>query len=254
MFLRLPLQKTDDSSLSQVDNSKGIYMYASQASEDGDCAAAVLHWKSAINNFTELPPAYSTETPSPYTDPLNISFVGLYNPGQNPTVDCAVITCQPETQTGEGGPPSSKVGDGAEDETEKKEVYSLVCLSTPQALQASQKPFTIFVVWGAFTNCCCCCYCFSAAAAAVASVLLLLLLLQCCCCCSSAAAAAVVVQDQWNKIAGIQDNLAQPTKLAFMAFAREGADAPKRDSPHTATAATAAETATAATTKTSCEL
>ncbi|KAL8454309.1 hypothetical protein Emag_001507 [Eimeria magna] len=133
--------KTNEGLLAQVNEFKGIYMYASQDSDSGDCAAAVLFWKGAVEHFSELPPAY-LEDITPYTNPQIISFVGLYNPGQSATVDCAVITCQPGAEVEEGGP-------------DKNNTWSVLFLR----------------------------------------------------------------QDQWNKIAGVQNNFAQPTMLAAMTLA-----------------------------------
>ncbi|KAL8270813.1 hypothetical protein Esti_005287 [Eimeria stiedai] len=91
-------QQTKKGSLAQVDESKRIYMYASQDSKTGNCSAAVqFYWKHALERFSELPPAYSKDI-TPYADHQSISFVDLYNPGQSPTVDCVFITCQPKIE------------------------------------------------------------------------------------------------------------------------------------------------------------
>ncbi|KAL8270814.1 hypothetical protein Esti_005288 [Eimeria stiedai] len=134
--------KTEEGTTTEADKLKGIYMYASQTSKSGNCAAAVHYWKEGLNNFSNLPPPYSKDS-SQYTEQQNISFVGLYNPGQNPALDCAVITCQPSAKGRNDAdlqpqPPASAKGA----DTSFEPVYSLLCLSTPQALQNNKMPFT----------------------------------------------------------------------------------------------------------------
>ncbi|KAL8453387.1 hypothetical protein Emed_000886 [Eimeria media] len=113
----------------------------------GDCTAAVKYWEEALSNFPELPPAY-TDSEEKYKDDKNISFVGLFNPFDKPTVDCAVVTCQPKTTTavvpgvaGDGGRSASDQLPGTE-QANKDPVHRLVCLSSPPALKNSEKPFT----------------------------------------------------------------------------------------------------------------
>ncbi|CDJ51408.1 SAG family member [Eimeria brunetti] len=106
----------------------GIYAYAVQ--DKYDCQAAVDYWKKAFTNFNGLPPAYDS-TATPYTSAQNISFISLFNPKENPKVDCAHFTCPPAT--GDGG--NGRSG-------EEKELKALLCITTPQALTAGQPPYT----------------------------------------------------------------------------------------------------------------
>ncbi|KAL8454308.1 hypothetical protein Emag_001506 [Eimeria magna] len=77
----------------QEKQAAGTYMYAPQGSPEEMCGEAVDFWSGAATHFPALPPAYSTNQDL-YKDDKNVSFVGLYNPNANPTVDCAIITCQ----------------------------------------------------------------------------------------------------------------------------------------------------------------
>ncbi|KAL8453394.1 hypothetical protein Emed_000893 [Eimeria media] len=156
---------------------KGTYMYAPQTSESEDCAGAAEYWRAAVSNFPSLPPAYTTDE-ALYKDVQNVSFVGLFNPRENPALDCAVITCRAKTNNSETAPPTdaeSPQPPNGVDETETPDatpkpqpdgegegevaapestrrrlsaddngpVYSLICLSSPLALQESTAPFTI---------------------------------------------------------------------------------------------------------------
>ncbi|KAL8433459.1 hypothetical protein ACSSS7_003870 [Eimeria intestinalis] len=117
-------------------------MYAPQSSDTGDCAAAVKHWEAARSNFQQLPKGYSQDE-TLYAKSENISFVGLYNPNEKPTLDCAVFTCEAQAVASEKV--QSDILDqvpGTDSATAKKKVHGLVCLSSPQALPESEAPFT----------------------------------------------------------------------------------------------------------------
>ncbi|CDJ51410.1 SAG family member [Eimeria brunetti] len=106
----------------------GTYAYAVQ--DTYDCKAAVDQWKKAFANFDGLPPAYKS-TESPYTNAQNISLISLFNPKENPKVDCAHFTC-----------PATTGGLGAGRNGEEKELKALLCVTTPQALTEGQPPYT----------------------------------------------------------------------------------------------------------------
>ncbi|KAL8270812.1 hypothetical protein Esti_005286 [Eimeria stiedai] len=89
----------------QEEQSTGTYMYVPQGTPKEMCEEAVDFWSGAVTKFSTLPPAYSPDEDL-YKDFRNVSFVGLYNPSANPTVDCAIITCQlaSEDEEDEDGP------------------------------------------------------------------------------------------------------------------------------------------------------
>ncbi|CDJ32257.1 SAG family member [Eimeria mitis] len=140
----------------------GTYAYAVQEGATADCEAAVEHWKAALSNFDGVPPQYKEET-APYDNPQNISFISLFNPNENPKVDCAYFTCpaqqadsqqrnnlvdgegegegeegDPEADSGGSGP---KPDDGGTSTTDK-EVKALVCVTTPKVLNKDAAPYT----------------------------------------------------------------------------------------------------------------
>ncbi|CDJ51389.1 SAG family member [Eimeria brunetti] len=145
----------------------GTYAHVVQEGANADCEAAVDYWKAALKNFTGLPPTYTTETDL-YKNSQNVSFISLFNPKENPKVDCAYFTCpakqavtDPSTDEGEeegeedgtgpdGAGPSREKGThivgrsvGGEDATTtEKEVKALVCITTPSALTNDTAPYT----------------------------------------------------------------------------------------------------------------
>ncbi|CDJ51396.1 SAG family member [Eimeria brunetti] len=127
--------------------SGGTYAYALQDGASADCEAAVEHWKGALSNFNGLPPAYS-ESVDLYSDPQNISFTSLFNPKDNPKVDCAYVTCaakqaQPDQEEGqedeEGG--GSNLG-SRNAATTDKEVKAVLCVTNPNVLTKGNPPYT----------------------------------------------------------------------------------------------------------------
>ncbi|CDJ28018.1 SAG family member [Eimeria mitis] len=113
----------------------GTYAYMVLESEKPDCAAAVSHWKDAVNNFTTIPPAKDDQT-TLYKTQQNISFVALYNPSNDAAADCRVVTC---TRAAASEPPQvvyNRSTDGG------KTGYALLCMTTPEALKESEAPFT----------------------------------------------------------------------------------------------------------------
>ncbi|CDJ35224.1 SAG family member [Eimeria mitis] len=109
----------------------GTYAYAVQEGTDADCQAAVDHWKEAFTNFDGLPPTYDKST-DVYKSAKNVSFISLFNPQENPKVDCAYFTCP-------AGVKAKGVDSGTGDD---KELKALLCVTTPKALTAEVAPFT----------------------------------------------------------------------------------------------------------------
>ncbi|CDJ32936.1 SAG family member [Eimeria mitis] len=136
----------------------GTYAYAVQEGATADCEAAVEHWKAAFSNFNGLPPQYTEGT----DNRQNISFISLFNPSENPKVDCAYFTCPAkkagkqqqevveddqeegeEEETGGGNSNGNGPGQGSGSETTTdKEVKALVCVTTPKALNKDAAPYT----------------------------------------------------------------------------------------------------------------
>ncbi|KAL8453395.1 hypothetical protein Emed_000894 [Eimeria media] len=176
--------------------AKGTYMYVSQDSPDESCAAAVEYWKGAEDKFPSPPPAYTTEEPI-YRDDRNVSFVGLFNPKPNPTVDCAIISCQLESseesdddvvekeeeekEESEDTLHAVEAQPNAREEPSVKEFkHSLLCLSSPAAFEDSKLPFT---------------------------------------------------QDQWDKITGAENSTPHPIAYAAIAFAAAEVGRALQDGP-----------------------
>ncbi|CDJ34724.1 SAG family member [Eimeria mitis] len=111
----------------------GTYAYMALQSATPDCAAAVSHWKDAVNNFTTIPPAKDEHTKL-YEKQQNISFVAMYNPSNDAAADCRVVTC---TQTAAPDPPTDELRNAGEGKTG----YALLCMTTPEALKADAAPF-----------------------------------------------------------------------------------------------------------------
>ncbi|CDJ28554.1 SAG family member [Eimeria mitis] len=111
----------------------GTVAYAVQEGEQADCQAAVDYWKEALTNFNgEVPPPYEANA-APYDNTQNVSFISLFNPQANPTVDCAYFVCPAAKQ-------KAKEKDG-NTETDKS-MNALICVTSPSALTNSQEPFT----------------------------------------------------------------------------------------------------------------
>ncbi|CDJ51393.1 SAG family member [Eimeria brunetti] len=143
----------------------GTYAHVVQEGANADCEAAVDYWKAALPNFTGLPPTYTAET-GLYKNSQNVSFISLFNPKENPKVDCAYFTCPakqventpPEEEEEEEEvptvPESGKLPEGKitrtvrgsfesrEVSTTEKEVKALVCITTPSALTENTAPYT----------------------------------------------------------------------------------------------------------------
>ncbi|CDI74848.1 SAG family member [Eimeria praecox] len=145
----------------------GTYAYAAQDGADADCEAAVEHWKEAVDNFNGPPPQYKAGD-GVYANPQNISFISLFNPQNNPKLDCAYFTCpasasseqgdggleeeedepkqeEGEKQTQPGQQQSGSVGvqtvSATADQTAQA-LKALLCVTTPNALKDNTPPFT----------------------------------------------------------------------------------------------------------------
>ncbi|CDJ28559.1 SAG family member [Eimeria mitis] len=117
------------------DFQAGTYAYMALESDEPDCAAAVKHWKDAVNNFTTIPPAKNEQTQKEiYSKQQNISFVAMYNPQQNAVADCRVVTC---TQTTAPNLPAVDTLNADKGKTG----HALLCMTTPEALTATAEPF-----------------------------------------------------------------------------------------------------------------
>ncbi|KAL8435450.1 hypothetical protein ACSSS7_002498 [Eimeria intestinalis] len=66
--------------------------------KDGECALAADCWNGASDDFSTLPPPSNADTEGKCANDQNASFVGLENPAETATVDCAVATCQFESK------------------------------------------------------------------------------------------------------------------------------------------------------------
>ena len=71
----------------------GTYAYAPHVQASDGCSSAVRYWKGAHENFVGLPPVYKNDNEGVYNDIRNRSFVALFNPRDDATIDCAFITC-----------------------------------------------------------------------------------------------------------------------------------------------------------------
>ncbi|CDI74850.1 SAG family member [Eimeria praecox] len=115
--------------------ASGTYAYAVQTGENADCQAAVNSWKAAFPGFEGvLPPAYDANI-APYNNTQSISFISLFNPKDDPKVDCAYFTCPTPTKNAESTPSENET-------TANKGVNALICITTPSALESGQRPYT----------------------------------------------------------------------------------------------------------------
>ena len=108
----------------------GTYAYYKAGADTVDCKSVLKQWKDAYKNYEGLPPKYSAGAPQ-YQDTDNVSLVAIYNPLENATADCRMVTCTKTPATADGSSPASG--------------YALLCLTAPDALQkASPKspPFS----------------------------------------------------------------------------------------------------------------
>ena len=109
--------------ISDATKPDGTFAYAVQQGEQVDCKAAVDYWKKAYSEFGDLPPAFTNYKTAPYNDANNVSLISLFNPKEDPTVDCAYFKC-------------ANTGNTA------VELKALLCVTAPKALTAKAQPFT----------------------------------------------------------------------------------------------------------------
>ncbi|CDJ31543.1 SAG family member [Eimeria mitis] len=124
----------------------GTYAFQVVDAASPSCTAVVEKWKNAYSNFNGLPPP-NTDSQELYTSRENISFVAMYNPSDDATADCRVVTCTRKITTTPQGV-LSDVGEEEEEETPKneetKEGSALICMTTPDVLpdNSENPPFT----------------------------------------------------------------------------------------------------------------
>lgn len=117
-----------------------VYAFAARKGSELDCAAAVNYWKSVFSNISSggLPPPFSIRERF-YQSPDNLSFLALFNPSGNPTIDCASITCP------------LKDYEAAEAQQAKQETktsppfingYGISCFTSPDPYTEDKPPYT----------------------------------------------------------------------------------------------------------------
>ncbi|CDJ33881.1 SAG family member [Eimeria mitis] len=116
----------------ESDFPSGTYAFMALDTAEADCAAAVSHWKDAASNFTSIPPPKTGEEEL-YKKQHNVSFIAMYNPSDKATADCRIVTC---TQT------VAPVVFSSRSDTGEKKGYALLCMTTPDALEGEEAPFT----------------------------------------------------------------------------------------------------------------
>ncbi|CDJ36141.1 SAG family member [Eimeria mitis] len=119
---------------STTEFKSGTYAFMALESDTPDCAAAVDHWKDAVSNFTSVPPPKTGED-EPYDKQHNISFVAMFNPSENASADCRVVTC---TQTTTQQPSAFNLRNSGDE----KKGYALLCMTTPDAFKNAEAPFS----------------------------------------------------------------------------------------------------------------
>ncbi|CDJ27733.1 SAG family member [Eimeria mitis] len=119
--------------------------YAFQRVDDAeapDCTAVVDEWKKSYSNFDGLPPSRKANEEL-YENQDNVSFVAMYNPSEDATADCRVVTCTKTTAP--ASPPAAKQGnDGSNAEGTETKGSAIICLTAPDVLPKSSEsaPFT----------------------------------------------------------------------------------------------------------------
>ncbi|CDJ36559.1 SAG family member [Eimeria mitis] len=136
----------------EVSNTFGSGTYAYHAVDDAgapNCTAVVDHWKKAYSNFSGMPPSRK-DGDTVYSNQDNVSLVAMYNPSDDATADCRIVTCTKTTKTSTTTPERQA---DQEVETETKEGSALICMTTPDVLPAKNgtAPFTE-EQWGRIVN------------------------------------------------------------------------------------------------------
>lgn len=108
--------------------------YAFTTQKGPDCQGAVDYWKAGFYNFKTIPPVYKKSV-SVYRSFQNTSFISLFNPQEDATMDCAFLVCPLKDL-----PPGK--GAGASSSDVDKVGYGLTCLSAPDAYTEGKQPFT----------------------------------------------------------------------------------------------------------------
>ncbi|CDJ45659.1 SAG family member [Eimeria brunetti] len=113
----------------------GTYAYHVADAGVFNCTAVVDNWKAAYSNFSGLPPA-KKDSKDLYSKQDNISFVAMYNPAENATADCRMVTCGKKTS-----PVAAK---NSADSSSGEEASALICMTVPDVLHTDETkaPFT----------------------------------------------------------------------------------------------------------------
>ncbi|CDJ33925.1 SAG family member [Eimeria mitis] len=122
----------------QAQFESGTYAYHVVDNPDAvDCTAIVNKWKGAYSNFDGLPPPNKTDE-ALYQKQENVSFVALYNPSENATADCRVVTCTKTTPATASFTATRNTGDKTETGS------ALICMTVPDVLpkEGGKAPFT----------------------------------------------------------------------------------------------------------------
>ncbi|KAL8425200.1 hypothetical protein Efla_004275 [Eimeria flavescens] len=130
------MTQTPLTEVSQLFDFNKTVALAIQDGHTGDCAAAVTHFNGALPLFGSLPPAFSTSEPV-YKELQAVSFVALYNPKEDPKLDCGYLSCTATTKASSKGSES----DGSPQEGNTTTLKGLLCATSPQALIEGQAPF-----------------------------------------------------------------------------------------------------------------
>ena len=117
------VQNEQSTPISQATKPDGTFAYAVQTGEEADCKAAVDYWQKAYSKFGDLPPVFANYTTAPYNDANNVSLISLFNPKEDPTVDCAYFKCANQAKNA-------------------VEFKALLCVTAPNALEKDKQPFT----------------------------------------------------------------------------------------------------------------
>ncbi|KAL8425198.1 hypothetical protein Efla_004273 [Eimeria flavescens] len=109
-----------------------------QSGNQADCAEAVEDFNKAAPLFGSLPPKYTPQAEI-YKNIQAVSFVALYNPKDDPKLECGYFNCTETT-------PSAKTlqqtnGESQPSQESTKMMKALLCLTSPQPLVENEYPF-----------------------------------------------------------------------------------------------------------------
>lgn len=134
------------------------FALAPQSGDEPDCAEAVQYWESGFASFDGLPPRLSRKSDVEYEDTKKVSFIFLYNPGADQSVECGFVTCRASPPISDGAgtglqppqglPESTNLGGGG---SAKDTLHGLLCQTSPGVLLDSRAPFDE-AQWKKITN------------------------------------------------------------------------------------------------------